>query len=278
MTREYDRSYVDVVTDLLTQGHYSMAFQPIVETESGDIFGFEALLRGPQGTPLENPDRFFNRKDHDTDAFLSHVDMACIWSAVRSGTVLPSYARLFINIHGNTVPQFSQGINAFIEYIKELNISPERIIFEISERTCTIENTSFTQNLHRLRSSGFSLAIDDVDFNYPPYNYIEWLEHGYLKLDRSFGYWIHDHAKKKEIVSGIAKIVGAMDIRLVAKEIESEKEFSLIGELDVPLAQGFFIGRPLPADVWTGYVKENNGRTLPLHDEQTYARASDGKR
>ncbi len=271
MTREFDRSYVNVVTDLLTKGSYSMVFQPIVDTGTGEAHGFEALLRGPKGTPLENPDKFFNRKDHETDTFLSHVDMACIWSAVRTGMILPSYARIFINIHVTTVPQFSRQIDAFIECIEELNVSPERIIFEISERMYNKNDKIISQSLNKLLKSGISLAIDDVSIDSPLLNHMLWLEPGYLKLDRSFSVGIENHTKKQGIVSGISKMIGEMDIRLVAKGIEKDKELDVISELDIPLAQGFFTGRPLPAEVWSEKLKGNDDRVVPMNDKKAYA-------
>ena len=51
---------VSTITSLLFRGFYSTAFQPIVDTGTSKPIGFEALLRGPQGTPLEDPGRLFN--------------------------------------------------------------------------------------------------------------------------------------------------------------------------------------------------------------------------
>ncbi|MEE9523698.1 MAG: EAL domain-containing protein [Thermodesulfovibrionales bacterium] len=270
MTREFDPSYVKVVTDLLTKGCYSMAFQPIVDTGTGEAYGFEALLRGPKGTPLENPDKFFNRKDHETDTFLSHVDMACIWSAVRSGKILPSYAKIFINIHGNTVPQFFRQIGAFIEYLEELNIRPERIVIEISERRCHKNARTISRILKKLAGFGISLAIDDVSIDSPLLNHMMWLEPGYLKLDRSFCVSMENKMKKKDIVFKLSKMIGELDIRLVAKGIEKNMELSSVHELDIPLAQGFFIGRPLPAEDWSNKLRGSNYQMVPVLQDKKH--------
>ena len=78
MTREFDQSYVKVVTDLLTKGRYSMTFQPIVDTGTGGTFGFEALLRGPKGTPPGNPTNTLTEKTmRRTLLFLILIWLVC---------------------------------------------------------------------------------------------------------------------------------------------------------------------------------------------------------
>jgi EAL domain-containing protein (putative c-di-GMP-specific phosphodiesterase class I) len=104
------------------------------------------------------------------------------------------------------------------------------------------------------------------------------LEPGYLKLDRSFSVGIENHTKKQDFVSEISRMIGGMDIRLVAKGIEKDKELGVINELDVPLAQGFFIGRPLPAEVWSAKLKGNNDRMIPMNGKKAYAQALNDKR
>ena len=63
---------------LLDRGFYSTAFQPIVETQSGASVGFESLLRGPEGSLLEEPGRILNETDLVPDEWRLRIDHASI--------------------------------------------------------------------------------------------------------------------------------------------------------------------------------------------------------
>ena len=91
-------SRTDDLKDLLYGGLCSMAFQPILELSSEKIHGFEALLRGSNGTSLADPDILFNRKGYLDNEILLRLDMACIGSALRSGRELAKTRILSISI------------------------------------------------------------------------------------------------------------------------------------------------------------------------------------
>ena len=92
-------SRTDDLKDLLNGGLCSMAFQPILELQSKKIHGFEALLRGSNGTSLPNPDILFNREGYLDNEILLRLDTACVGSALRSGRELARHtASLSISI------------------------------------------------------------------------------------------------------------------------------------------------------------------------------------
>ena len=112
-------SRTDDLKDLLHGGLCSMAFQPILELQSKKIHGFEALLRGSNGTSLPNPDILFNREGYLDNEILLRLDTACVGSALRSGRELAKAHRLFINIHFSTLQALSVYLDSFSSLLKE---------------------------------------------------------------------------------------------------------------------------------------------------------------
>lgn len=96
------------IYSLMSRGFYSTAFQPIVDTGSGQAIGYESLLRGPEDTPLADPGRLFNEAGYLPESIRLKLDRACIDSAVRTGRNLPNDTLLFINILGSTLIQLNR--------------------------------------------------------------------------------------------------------------------------------------------------------------------------
>lgn len=247
------------VTDLLRRGFYSMAFQPIWETGTLRPYAFEALLRGPKGTPLAEPGRLFNESGFMNVNLLFRLDMVCIGSAVRTGRNLPSNLKISINIHGYTLKQLSLNSDAFEGLLDELEIAPDRIILEITENTETGDVQDVRRSLRPFRRLGMKVALDDVGTRHTCFEHIFWLEPDYIKVDRTFIQDIDTHARKQGIVHGLSLMSEKVGASLLAEGIESHGELKTVTDIGVPYAQGYLLGRPLPAETWLNNLSESGG-------------------
>ena len=239
----------DDLNELLHSGLCTMAYQPILELKTKKTYGFEALLRGSNGTPLPNPDSLFNN-GHLPPEVLLRLDMACVGSALRSGRELAKTHHLFINIHSFTLYHLSLNLGSFAGILEELHIDPERIIFEISERTDLSCVPEVEKNLREFMKLGIQAAIDDIGASF------NWLHHmlntmpAFLKVDRSFIHDIIASRRKQALVRSLNLMSGAMGLRLVAEGVEDQQQAQMLGEIGVAFAQGYLFGRPQPAESW----------------------------
>ncbi|MBI5189400.1 MAG: EAL domain-containing protein [Nitrospirae bacterium] len=238
------------VNGLLCRGFYSTAFQPILHTGTRSQFGFEALLRGPAGTPLAMPARVFDYCEAGDPSLLLRLDKACIGSAVRTARLLPQEEQLFINIHGNTALTLSPVI--FMRLLEELGIDPGRIIFEISERTSEKNIREVAVKLAAFRAHGIRVALDDVGVGHPWLSHLLWLEPDFVKLDRALITGIDGNLRQKRLVGALVPMVDRMGATLIAEGIETPEEHEALVELGVALVQGYYFGMPMPADMYTG--------------------------
>ena len=254
------------VAELLRRGFYSMAFQPIYDTASLVPFGFEALLRGPAGTPLANPGKVFGDGCSLADELLFELDMACVGSAVRTGRRLPGKSLIFINIHGGTAPRLAEEAKDLLKLLRDLGVEPSRVVFEVSEGASQESLNETAENLKVFRREGVKVALDDVGSRHPWLHHMLWLEPDFIKLDRTLISGIDTCEKKQALTQGLSFLARQMKSRVVAEGVETRQEMQALRLLDVPLAQGFLLGRPMRADNWRGICGEPEAEaaTAPL--------------
>src|SRR5689334_22760105 len=152
-----DRS---TLQDVILGDGLTTVYQPIVDLGTGDIFAFEALTRGPRGTPLESPATLFAIAD-EVDLTVE-LDRACFRGALRSAKTLEPVHRLFVNL----LPMSFYDA-AFVEVevgnlLTASGLTPANIVFEITERLAIENFTSFKRALGIYTAMGFGIAIDDV--------------------------------------------------------------------------------------------------------------------
>ncbi len=250
----------DVVSRLLRRGFYSTVFQPIVDLKDTSLIGFEALLRGPAGTPFESPGPLFNDCGELSKSVLLKLDMACIGSALRTSSPLPPESRLFINIKSSTLLELSTDQGSLMALLSELEITASRVVFELSE-SMGMENTmEVTRCVQSFRRLGFRFALDDIGVRSPYLYHLLWMEPEYIKLDRTFIKDVDSFERKRLLVEGVVMMASKMGTALIAEGVESKEEFETLRYLGVGYVQGFFLGMPARSDQYddTGTISISN--------------------
>jgi EAL domain-containing protein (putative c-di-GMP-specific phosphodiesterase class I) len=232
---------------LLAHGFLSMAFQPIVELETGKRAGFEALLRGPRGTALSMPETLFGRGRELSDELIRQLDLACVDAALRSGRALPKDALLFINIQAGTMSLDGRELFALME---ALEVDPRSVVLEISESFDGEHTKAIGACLLPFRKRGVRLALDDVGVRYPWLYHLLHLEPEWIKIDRSLVQNVGQNRRMAELLLGLRELAGRLGARVIAEGIETTEDARALEEVGIPFAQGWRFGRPAPAEVW----------------------------
>jgi EAL domain-containing protein (putative c-di-GMP-specific phosphodiesterase class I) len=243
-------SRTDDLNKLLQGRLCTMAFQPIVELRNKKIYGFEALLRGSNGTNLQSPGFLFNQEGYLDKECLLRLDTACIGSALRSGRELAKKHRLFINIHFATLHYLSLHIDSFMRLLNELDINPENIVFEISERTdvcCAAEIEIYLREFVRL---GMQIAIDDIGASFNWIHHMLRVKPSYLKVDKAVIDNINISRRKQALLKSLNLMANSMAMHLIVEGVESLGQAQLLNETGITFAQGFWLGQPHPIETW----------------------------
>lgn len=231
----------EAIQELIIGEAVTTVFQPIVKLKDKTVIGYEALSRGPAGTPYENPYLLFEMAREVDLVF--ELDRVCRRKALNNARDLKKGQSLFINCLPTAVhdPEFKgENLNTFLE---RLSLNPMRIVLEISEHDA-IENLEIFREAIRYYSDiGFAVAIDDIGSGYSSLEAVMELKPNFLKLDISLIRGIHQNTLKQELVRGLISLSNQMQSQVVAEGIESHEELKMLLKLGIPFGQGYLIAK-----------------------------------
>lgn len=240
----------DDVIELLSRGACDMAFQSIRDLQSGRIYGYEALLRGINGIPLPCPESVFGRNTYLSPDILLRLDIACIGSALRAGRLLAKNARLFINVHAQTLSYLAEHLPAFFGVLEQFQVSRDAVVFEISELTDPGHAARVENDLKEFVDRGIEVAVDDAGGSFTWLHYMLHTRPSYIKIDKAYVTGIAQSRRMHALVESLHRMCGAMGVKAVPEGIEAAEQLQVLRDMGVGLGQGFLFERPKPAGQW----------------------------
>ncbi|NVK42694.1 MAG: GGDEF domain-containing protein [Oceanospirillaceae bacterium] len=239
-----------LLDDVILQESLVPFFQPVVDIQSGEVIGHEALIRGPEHSELRMPDALFGTAM--ADGRLSELELLCRRLALQRFAELRPAGKLFINVNASLLgmPDHPQGLTR--EWLEALDIPQDRIVIELSEEH-PFDHGGLTQlAVRHYRDMGFWIAIDDLGSGYSGLRLWSELDPAYVKIDRHFVQGIDRDSVKREFVKSIINIGNSTGCRIVAEGIETQGELHTLQLLGVRYGQGFLLGGPEPLPVTAG--------------------------
>jgi EAL domain-containing protein (putative c-di-GMP-specific phosphodiesterase class I) len=217
-------------------------YQPIVDLREEKPIGYEALSRGNRGIVFGSPDELFDAaiKHH----LLVELDRVCRNKALLFSNRLPARSKVFVNTLPATIrdPEF-QGKH-LIELLERANITPDRIVIEITEKL-VIDNLSlFQDTMAYFTDLGMSLAVDDVGSGYSGLETISKLKPSYLKVDMSLVQGVHTSMINRELLEAIISLGRGIGAKVIAEGIEKPEELKTLRTIGIDYGQGYLLGRP----------------------------------
>ena len=217
---------------------FTMAFQPIVDVSTGEVFAHEALVRGPNG---EGAGSVFA---HVNDGNRYRFDQACRVKAIRLASQLGMQSQLSINFLPNAVYRPELCIRTTLSAAEEWDFPIERIIFEVTEGE-KIEDQAHLRNIiAHYKQQGFCTAIDDFGAGYAGLNLLADFQSDIVKLDMALIRDIDKDRTRRAITNGILRMCAELDIRVIAEGVETREEYLTLRDFGIELFQGYYFARP----------------------------------
>ncbi|WP_052487082.1 bifunctional diguanylate cyclase/phosphodiesterase [Gordoniibacillus kamchatkensis] len=251
-TPESEALLAELQAILQQQSIYSV-YQPIVSLETGAVFGYEALTRGPQGSALQRPDLLFGFAENC--GHLYTLDRLARERAIAGARLASRQQLLFINISSAIIydPHFVPGQT--MELLQRYGLEPHNVVFEITERSSIEDFRVAKKILEHYRKQGYRIAIDDAGAGYSSLQAIAELHPDFIKVDKSLIENIHQDKIKECILETFVTFAQKMNISLIAEGIERLDELTKLIRMGVQYAQGYLLAMPsrepaeLPAEL-----------------------------
>ncbi len=231
-----------VIRDILTQQQITTVFQPIFDIKKQQVYGFEALSRGPQDAGLYNPEKMFEMASHC--GYLYELDILCRQLAIRRFIEQDLPGLLFLNVNPLVLsnPKYPQSDS--LKMVEQADLNPDRLVIEISEKSPIFSSILFPLALASLRNDGFKVSIDNLGSGYAGLKQWHDLQPDIVKIDRSLIEDCHQNIVKRELLRTIFTLGQATGVKVIAQGIQTAEEFEQLQTLGMRYAQGFFLAEP----------------------------------
>jgi len=238
---KFDYLYTEL-NDIIQNEKISTFFQPIVSLKNGEIFGYEALSRGPENSIFYNPIELFDyARKFDLLLELEHI---CRLNALKSAADKIRNKKLFMNIDPYIMQDKKFNKSFTKELLKKFNIKPNDIIFEITENTSIKELNCIRKTLDKYMSQGYDFALDDTGSGYSGLLMLAETQPKYIKIDMELIRDIDKNIFKRNLINTFCDFSRNNMAYIIAEGIETEKELKTLIELGVEYGQGYLIQEP----------------------------------
>ena len=212
-----------------------IAAQPIVNLSTGEVIGYESLIRGQPPSAWISPAQLF--AEAKRQGIEGPFDMHCRTLGLTWGQWhLSPEQRLFLTIHGDsaTLP-----INT-----DKLQIDPTRIAREISPSHNVRENIEYWQQIQRWREEGYHIVLDDGGVGYAGWEWLLTAQPHRAQIARFLIAGIDHDQMRQSLITHSRELARDHGVVLGTEGLETASELRCVQQLDSPFGQGFFVEQP----------------------------------
>ncbi len=228
----------------LPEGEFELYYQPVVNLESNEISGFEALIRWnhPDKGQVQ-PSTFIPLAEEI--GFIVPLGEWVIRQACLAAARWPEHLSVAVNI---SAAQFrgSSLMPVIVNALGASGLHPTRLEIEITETVLLQDREATLAILHQLRALGIRIAMDDFGTGYSSLTYLQSFPFDKIKIDRSFVKDITENEGSLYIVRAVAALANGMGMAATAEGVETTEQLEKIAAVGCTEMQGYLFSKPLP--------------------------------
>ena len=230
--------------------YFEYYYQPLVNTQTGEITGAEALIRWiePNGEivspqtfiPLAEQAGFIDQIDRHT--INSVFEQVALW--VQQNT---KFGAISINISAQMFTQSQELITLLQAKLSQFQINPQYIKIEITESMLLNDIEMAISTMDQIKKLGFQLALDDFGTGFSSLNYLKRFPIDVLKIDRSFIMGMHESEVDQSIVKSIVSLAHTLKLTVVGEGVELAEHLDELQKMHCEEYQGYLYSKPIPS-------------------------------
>ena len=245
MRRDAERD----LPDALAEGAVEVWFQPIFRVREGDLAGLEALVRWrhPRHGWVPPPDIIAAAGVIGLTETLLRYILDCVYrTKLALGERGAADIRIAMNVCPRELTQMPIEV-LILEKLEAFGLTADWLEVELTEDTA-LDAAAVSDKLAALSRAGVSIAIDDFGVGYSSLSRIRQLRVNRVKIDRSLVTGLNEAGDKRGLVQAVIDLGKALSLEVVAEGVETETDLIALREMGCPFAQGYHLGRPMPAE------------------------------
>ena len=268
-TQERLRFYDDITRALETES-FTLAYQPVLSTASGEVVGVEALMRWNHPSRGNvSPAEFIPM----AEASGQIVDMG-LWALRTACRQQRQWRRsneldlvMAVNLSARQISD-PEVVDRIADVITRETVDPRAVKLEITESLIVEDNEAAMAVLHRLRSLGVRLSVDDFGTGYSSLSRLSKLPIDELKIDRYFVDGIGSEGPRETILAASIGMAHGLGLPVVAEGVETPEQLAYLQANGCEYVQGFLFSRPVPAAEIVPFVRSRATFEVPLQKSE----------
>lgn len=230
--------------EAISNDGFELFYQPVVHARTGELGGFEALLRWRHADPaMSSPGQFIPVAEET--GLIIPIGRWVLEQACLAAAKWPQHLRIAVNV---SACQFrSNDLVAHVQgALRGAGLAPERLELEITETVLLKEDAQVRLALDQLRRMGVAISLDDFGTGYSSLSYLRRFPADRIKIDISFVRNICHDAGSAGIVRATVDLARSLGMATTAEGVESQAQWDVLKQAGCDEIQGYFVGRPGP--------------------------------
>lgn len=243
---EKDMASRNLVVQRMKRGirdkEFYMMYQPKLNLENEEVIGAEALVRWRTEGMDIYPDQFI--PIFEENGFITRLDyyvLERVCEFVKANSTVP---RIAVNLSGVTLLE-ENVIAKITATLEKHGIAPEQIQLEVTESAVIKDYKRAIDQIGKLRSEGFQIALDDFGAGESSLNRLKDFLIDVLKLDKEFLGKTLINIKGVYIIEYVIKLAKKLELQVVAEGVETREQADILKVLGCDVAQGYLFAKPL---------------------------------
>jgi diguanylate cyclase (GGDEF)-like protein/PAS domain S-box-containing protein len=269
------REIQEALEEAVTRSAFTLVYQPIVALATGELAGFEALIRWPHPEwGMMQPGQFITLAE-ETGQIIpigswvlgrATDDITRLRAAAAPGGRAPGRRRdLYVSVNVSA-RQFAD--TGFADTVRQVltasGLESRALMLELTETALLRRDERLQSDLAELRAIGVKLAIDDFGTGYSSLSYLRDLPIDVVKMDRSFVEGIAESDQRLAVAEGIVQIARTLSLEVVAEGIETEEQRDLLRSMGCHYGQGYLLAMPMPASQAEELIRSGFSSVAPV--------------